>query len=83
MKKETIAAWNRVVESMAVKDDPESITTSEFSAMMGVSINTAKRRLREMVTKGIATAAMKRVDGADGKRYIVRSYKLVKKGERK
>jgi hypothetical protein len=57
-------------------DDPSSLTISEFAEMFGLSHEAAGRKLRALFSANKATRAKKWVNGSDGRRILIASYKL-------
>ena len=76
MKKQTLDAWKKVVESLVPVDDQDSITVAEFAIMGGISPNFARKHLEQMVKSGAAVATKKRYRRSDGQIALTGSFKL-------
>ena len=73
---EWLAALVEIGEDHAT-DDRESVTTTEFMAMMGMDRQTARRRLEKLVTTGKAERTFKRERLHDGRTVRANGYKLL------
>ena len=73
-------AWLSAVKDTAepLTDDPDAMTAVEFAALYNIAENTARGRLRALLTSGRVEAVTKWVTYDSNRRVRTRAYRLVK-----
>lgn len=73
--------WLKALEEAGQRDltenDPSSLTAAEFAVMIGVTRNTAARRLQLLETAGKVTRTTKVCRGSDGRTFRTVAFRLL------
>lgn len=77
---ELLQALQEALAGLEPEDaEPDTITSSEFAAALGLQQNAAQRRLKKLMAAGVITPAIVRRTSAWGVTRPVQGYRLVAK----